>query len=65
MRVIIDRLEKEFAVVELPDRKMVNMPRSLLDIEAKEGDVIDIIINSKATMERKKKIDELTKELWD
>jgi hypothetical protein len=30
MQCIIDRFEGEFAVVELPDRTMVNMPRILV-----------------------------------
>lgn len=50
MRIIINRFEDEFAVVETVERKMVNMPKILLPKYAKEGDVIEIIINEQTTV---------------
>lgn len=63
MQVIIDRFEGKFAVVELPDRTMANIPRILLP-EAKEGDVINISIDVAATEVRKNKIKKLMDEVW-
>ena len=65
MRVIVDRFEGELAVVELPDRTMLNMPRSLLPGETKEGDVIDINVNEAATQKRRETISKLIEELWE
>jgi hypothetical protein len=62
-RFIIDRFEGEFAVVELPDRTMVNIPKILVP-GAKEGDVLNITIDSEATDDRKNKIMKLMDEVW-
>ena len=42
MQGTIDRFEEEFAVVELENRKMKNIKRSLIPKDAKEGDVLNI-----------------------
>ena len=52
MRVILDRIEKGFGIVELPDHTTVNMPEKLLPEGIKEGDVIDILINHESTAKR-------------
>lgn len=65
MKVIVDRFEGKFAVVELPDRTPVNMPRALLPEETKEGDVIDIIVNHAATKERRETVRKLMKDVWE
>lgn len=64
MQVIIDRFEGQYAVVELPDRTMVNIPKILLS-DAKEGDVISIAIDAVATAERKKEMQKLMNEVWE
>ena len=68
IRGIIDRFEGEFAVVELSDRKMINIDRSQLPKSAAEGMVIDIseniTINLDETEKRKKEIEKLTEDLW-
>ena len=58
MQVIIDRFEGKFAVVELPNKEMIDVPKILFP-DAKSGDVIDITINKKETEKRKKNINEL------
>jgi len=63
MQVIIDRFEGECAVVELPDRMMVNVPRILLP-EAEDGDVINISIDVAATEDRKVAVKKLMDEVW-
>lgn len=42
MKMIIDRFEGDFAVVELPNKKMINVPRHLVPGDAKEGTVLII-----------------------
>jgi hypothetical protein len=59
MKVIIDRFEGEIAICEKSDRSMISMPRSVLPLEAKEGDVVLIenqitIIDKAATAARNK-----------
>lgn len=70
MKVIIDRFERNMAVCEKPDRTMIDIKREDMPKNAKEGDVIiingsAIIIDVKETERRKKKIDELTKDIWN
>lgn len=70
MQVIIDRFESFYAVCEKDDRTMINIKRNLIPPEAKEGDVLDIedneiLINFIETEKRKRKFEELTKELWN
>lgn len=45
MKIIIDRFEGDFAVVELTDGRCCNMPRCLVPEGASEGSVIDIVCN--------------------
>lgn len=63
MQVIVDRVEKEYLVVELEDGSISNIPRNI--INANEGDVIDITINNEATKIRKNKIIELMDSLFE
>lgn len=58
MKVIIDRFENDYAVVEIELGKFVDMPKILLP-SAKEGDVINIEIDKKETDKRKKNIKKL------
>ena len=48
LKVIIDRFEGDYAVVETEDKIMVNLPKSLIP-GAKEGDVISISIDEEET----------------
>ena len=69
MRGIIDRFEGDFAVVELENGEMRNIKRELVPVEAKEGDVLNIIevisIDNEETEKRRKKIEELTEDMWN
>lgn len=70
MKAIIDRFEEQFAVVELDNRKMININKSSLPKEAKEGDVLNIekdviTIDYEETERRRKEIEELTKDLFE
>ena len=64
MQVIIDRFEGDFAVVELANKETVNMPSVLLPEGAKEGDIIDIVLNQQGTFERKTQMENRMKNLW-
>mgnify|MGYP001182008488 CR=1 FL=1 len=65
MNLIIDRFEGEYAVVELPDKTFVNIPKKALPEETKEGDIITITVNKGETEKRKKKIRKLADDLWE
>jgi len=63
MKVTIDRFEGEYAVLELPDKSFVNVPRKLVS-GAKESDVIEIAVEEKETDQRKRRIDQLAGRLF-
>jgi hypothetical protein len=65
-RLIIDRFEGEFAVIEYGDI-MFNLPRELLPLTAKEGDVLilQLSIDVSATDERQTHIQRLMDKLWE
>lgn len=70
MKVVIDRFEGSFAVCEKYNKEIINIEKSKLPGEAKEGDVLDISkdaisIDEEETSRRKKEIDDLAKDLWD
>ncbi len=57
MKVIIDRFEGDFAVVELENGSVfANMPKALVPKEAKEGDVISITVDREETERRRQHI---------
>ena len=63
MEVIIDRFEGDYAVVEITKGKMVNMPKVLVP-DAKEGDVIKIIVDKEATKKRQEHVKDLVNDLF-
>ncbi|KAJ49006.1 preprotein translocase subunit YajC [Clostridium tetanomorphum] len=70
MKGIIDRFEENYVVVELQDRTIINIEKSKVPSNAKEGDVLnidkDIIrIDKDETEKLKYDIDEMTKDLWE
>jgi len=64
LKVIIDRFEGEYAVVEMEDKIMVNIPKCLIP-ESQEGDIIRIEIDKNETELRKKDIKKLMNDLWE
>jgi hypothetical protein len=67
-QAVIDRFEGDFAVCEKPDRSMLNIHRSKLPSDAREGDVISIEMNiinidRKATEERRDSIKNIMRDL--
>ncbi len=65
MKVIIDRFEGDYAVVELPDMSTVDMPIQLVPEGAKEGDVLIIEIDIEETKKREEQIKKLMDDLWE
>ena len=63
---IIDRFEGDWAVIEM-NRQIVNLPKSLLPSDAKEGDVIEIHIkvDVEMTEERQKNANKLLDNFFD
>ena len=69
MIVVIDRFEGMYAVCEKEDMTIINIKRSLVPKEAKEGDVLniegDVIrIDINETKKQKSKIEKLAEDLW-
>ena len=65
MKIIIDRFEGGFALVELEDKRIINMPQELIPKNAQEGDVLWIKVDKEATAARKRRIDKLMDDLWE
>lgn len=68
--LIVDRFEDEYVVCEDENKKMINIKKDQIEGCVKEGDIISnikgkYIIDKKETINRKKHIEELTKDLWD
>ena len=61
--IIIDRFESDKAVLEIDGEKMRVIEKSLLPVEAKEGDVIEITVNYEKTQELRQKNLEMMKKL--
>ena len=64
MKVIIDRIEGDYAIVEIGVGKIVSVPKMLFQ-NAKEGDVFKIEIDSEETNIRKEKIQKLMNNLFE
>lgn len=64
MKYIIDRFEGDFAIVELSDETLVNIPKSAIPPDAKEGSVIDVTVDKDSTAARTKKINNLMGDLF-
>lgn len=69
MKGIIDRFEGEYAVIELEERRMKNVLKSVLPRGAKEGDVVEfqngVYINQDETRKMEDEIKKLSEGLWE
>lgn len=68
--LIVDRFEDEYVVCEDENKKMINIKKNQIEGCVKEGDIISnikgkYIIDKNKTINRKKHIEELTKDLWE
>lgn len=69
-RAIIDRFEGDWAVCELEDESFIDIEIELLPKGAKEGDTIVICdgcieIDVEATKSRRRRMDELMRDMWE
>lgn len=64
MKVIIDRLEEDYAIVELEEGKMLEIPKELFP-EAKEGDIVNIEISKEETNKRKEQIKKMMNNIFE
>ena len=64
MRIIIDRIEGDFAIVELPSGQMIDCPRAMLPDNAKEGSILNITVDEEATNDKLQKVIERMNELF-
>lgn len=65
MKIVIDRFEEEFIVVELENKQMINIPKAIIPTNAKEGDVISIEVDEDESKKLKENIKSLMTELWE
>ena len=61
---IIDRLEGEYAILEIREGEFSQMPKRLLPDAAKEGDVVIITVDKQETEQRKQRIEGLMDKLF-
>ncbi|HON55900.1 MAG TPA: DUF3006 domain-containing protein [bacterium] len=65
IQVVVDRIENDIAVLELPDLDIIEIHKKHLPAKVREGNVIDVIfrINKEEEEKRLKEVSELQKEL--
>ncbi len=64
MDVIVDRIEGDYALVEIEKGNISKLPLELVP-DVKEGDIVTITINKDKTKERKKSIEELMNSVFE
>ena len=65
MKVVIDRIEGNYAVVELKDGNVVDMSIKLLPKGAVEGSIIEITLKKEESKIKKEKIKKATEDMWE
>lgn len=65
MSFVIDRFEEKFAVIVAPSGEIYNIPKAILPEDAKEGCIVDIIVNHKDTDIKKQEVKRLLDSLFD
>lgn len=70
MTYTIDRFSGDYALLEDDEQTVVRVERSLLPVEAREGDVLihengEYTVDRDATADRRKLMNELLASLWE
>ena len=65
MRLVLDRIEDEIAIVEKDDGSFEEISKRLIPPEAREGDVLLITVDAESTVTREEEITSLMDELWE
>ena len=63
MEYVVDRIENDMVLLEMPDGDCVDVPRKLLP-DAKEGDIVNITVDSQKTEKRKEELEKRANRLW-
>ena len=64
MKLIIDRFEGDFAVIELPDGQMIDCLKAMLPDNANEGSILNITVDEKATNDKLQEVTERMNKLF-
>ncbi len=64
MKVIVDRIEEDYIVVELNKKEFYNIPKQLLN-DVKEGNVVEIKVLKGETKKRQDNINNLVNNLFE
>ncbi|MDK2798643.1 MAG: hypothetical protein PWP27_248 [Clostridiales bacterium] len=64
MKIIIDRFQDDFVVVELPNKSIMSIPKAIIPEDAKEGDVLIVQVDRKGTKKKKQEIEKLIEDVW-
>ena len=65
MKLILDRIEEDTAIVELENGELIAVPYALfLPLQAKEGDVLQICIDQEQTAQRRERAASLLKDIF-
>lgn len=62
--LIIDRFEGDFALIETSGG-IINIPKADIPIGAKEGDILNLVINSGETARRKAQIEKKMNRMFE
>lgn len=65
LKFVIDKFEGNYAVVELDDKSIVEIPKILIPKNAKEGDVLTITVDVQETKRRRNEIKDLMSDLFE
>ncbi len=65
MKIVVDRFEGDYVIIELESGKIVDIPKSVMPPNASEGDVIDLSIDKEATKKRRLEMKGKTQGIWD
>lgn len=65
MKLILDRIEEDTAIVELESGELLSLPYALLrQLQAKEGDVLQLSIDQEQTAQRRERAAALLKDIF-
>ena len=65
MKITVDRIEQDIAVIELENGEMLSLPYALLrPLQAKEGDVLQLCIDEEETAQRRERVASLLKDIF-
>ena len=64
MKLTIDRIEGEWAVCEYEKGRTLDLPAALLPADAREGDVLRLVVDRESTDDRKARAEELRSRLF-